>query len=347
MSKKKNYTGLSSLPFEEFDDAPAPGFDVPGEEGLGDFEFVSAAPAAPVMPRPEAPSPSAPSDTGAPVVRYMSFGSGSSGNSCYVATEQGGLIIDAGVRADVIEARLKACGVSMADVKGILLTHDHSDHVRYVYTLLRNNRNLKLFCTNRVINGIMRRHNISRRLKEYHMPIFKEIPFRLAGFEVTAFEVSHDGSDNMGFSLEAGGARFVIATDLGSVTERARHYMSGANWLVVESNYDSDMLRLGRYPEYLKARIRASNGHMDNVDTARFLREIINPALRHIFLCHLSQDNNTPEKALEAVFAELNTAGVTVGGGDETLADRAAQVQLTVLPRFEPTRLYVFRNPLK
>ncbi len=181
------------------------------------------------------------------------------------------------------------------------MTHDHSDHVRYVYTLLRNNKHLRLYCTNRVVNGILKRHSISKRLKDYHQPIFKEIPFKIADLEITAFEVPHDGTDNMGFSIEFAGMRFVLATDLGEVTERARFYMSRANYLVIEANYDLQMLRLGRYPEYLKARIQTEIGHMDNTHTAAFLKEIINPDLKYIFLCHLSQDNNTPQKALAAV----------------------------------------------
>ena len=260
-----------------------------------------------------------------------------------MGNQEGGIIIDAGIRADEIEETLKKHGVNMKKVRGLLLTHDHSDHVRFSYNLLRNNRHMSLFCTPRVLNGLLRRHSISKRIKEYHTPIFKEIPFKVAGMEITAFEVPHDGSDNMGFSIEYEAHKFVLATDIGSISDRARHYMSRANYLVIEANYDSDMLRLGRYPEYLKARIRAANGHLDNRDTARFLQEIINPSLRYIFLCHISKDNNTPAKALETVREALRERGVTIGHADETLSDRQRDVQLMALPRFDPTRWFVFR----
>lgn len=277
------------------------------------------------------------------LLKYISFGSGSSGNSCYVGTSTGGLVIDAGVRADIIEGGLKANGIPMKNVKGILLTHDHSDHVRYAYTLLRNNRHMKLFCTNRVLAGLLRRHSISKRIKEYHIPIFKEIPFRMLDLEITAFEVPHDGSDNMGFSIDFDGRRFVIATDLGAVSDRARHYISGADYLVFESNYDREMLVGGRYPEYLKARIMNGNGHMDNRHTAQFLSEIWTSRLKHIFLCHLSKDNNTPSKALKATRDALEARGLRIGHGENTLSDRQADVQLTILPRYDITRLFVFR----
>lgn len=277
---------------------------------------------------------------------FMSFGSGSSGNCSYLGTRSGGLLIDAGIKPDTVEQGLASAGLGMRDVKGILLTHDHGDHVRYAYTLLRNNRHLKLFCTNRVMNGLLRRHAISRRIREYHIPIFKEIPFRLFDFEITAFEVPHDGTDNMGFSVEFDSRRFVIATDMGRVSDRARHYIAGADYLVIESNYDARMLRDGRYPEYLKARIVTENGHMDNVDTAAYLAEAVHPRLSHIFLCHLSKENNTPAKALKCAREALESRGLRVGGGMETIEDRRSDVQLMALPRFEPTRMFVFRPPV-
>lgn len=278
-----------------------------------------------------------------PGLHYISFGSGSSGNSCYVGNDEGGVVIDAGVRADVIEDTLRRHGVSMRHVKALLLTHDHSDHVRYSYALLRNNRHLTLYCTPRVLNGLLRRHSISKRIKEYHTPIFKEIPFKVSGMEFTAFDVPHDGSDNMGFSVDFAGHRFVLATDLGAVTERARHYMSQANYLVIEANYDAEMLRRGPYPEYLKARIASERGHLDNRDTGAFLAEVAGSQLKYIFLCHLSKDNNTPAKALTAVREALTARGFRLGHAMESIADRQADMQLTALPRFEPTRWYIFR----
>lgn len=275
---------------------------------------------------------------------YISLASGSSGNSCYIGSRAGGVIVDAGIRADEIADKLDAAGISMRHVKGLLLTHDHSDHVKFSYNLLRTYRHLSLYCTPRVINGLLRRHSISRRIKEYHTPIFKEIPFRVGDFEITAFEVHHDGSDNMGFSIDFGDRHFVLATDLGEVSDRARFYMSRANYLVIEANYDSEMLRLGRYPEYLKARIRTGNGHLDNVQTAEFLSEIINPELKYIFLCHLSKDNNTPALALSTVADALRAKGITVGRAEGTLSDRKADVQLMALPRFDATRKFTFRK---
>lgn len=323
--KKISFEGLGRLPFEEWED---------------DYQPVERRSVYDRIQIPEKDKAPVSSDG---LLYYISLGSGSSGNSCYIGTSKGGIIIDAGVRADEIEAKIKANGIDIRNVHGVLLTHDHSDHVRYAYSLVRNNRHIKVYCTNRVLNAILRRHDISKRIKDYHFAIFKEIPFKVGELEVTAFEVPHDGSDNMGFSVNFQGRNFVLATDMGEVVPRARHYMSLADYLVIESNYDLPMLLKGRYPEFLKARIQTAYGHMDNEATARFLAEIYSPRLKHIFLCHLSKDNNTPEKALEKVRAALEEAGAIVGKGMETLDDRKANVQLTALPRYEATRLYVFR----
>lgn len=308
-----------------FDDQP----ELPFEEWGNPYDTASEPEAPSLAPKP---------------LYFCSFGSGSSGNSCYIGSREGGLIVDVGIRTEDLERGLAANGVSMHHVKGVLLTHDHADHVKYVYALLRNNRHLKLFCTNRVLNGMLRRHSISKRIKEYHVPIFKEIPFKVLDFEITAFDVPHDGTDNMGFSIEFDSRRFVIATDLGEVTERARYYMSQATYLMIEANYDAQMLRLGRYPEYLKARIASGSGHLDNRQTASFLCEIINPGLNHIFLCHLSQDNNTPQLALRTIREALEKKGIKIGSAMETMEDRKADVQLAALPRFDMTRWFVFRK---
>ncbi len=177
---------------------------------------------------------------------------------------------------------------------------------------------------------------MSRRLKDYHQPIYKEFPFRIGPFEITAFEVSHDGTDNAGFFISSGNLKFAVATDLGCISERVDHYMRQANFIVIESNYDETMLREGPYPSYLKARIAAPNGHLDNKETARYLAEIRTPELKNIFLCHLSRDNNTPSLALTTVAQAL---GITPGE-----PHIPGTLRLEVLPRFDASPLYILRK---
>ena len=274
---------------------------------------------------------------------YISFGSGSSGNCCYLGTRNAGILIDAGILTETVVDTLKENGIKMENIVGICLTHDHGDHVKYAYNIVRKHKHMKVYCTNRVVNGMLRKHNISKRIKDYHSPIFKEIPFKLGDFEITAFDVPHDGDDNMGFFVRHGDKNFVVATDLGAISERARHYISQAHYLMIEANYDKEMLIKGTYPDYLKRRIQTDRGHMDNAETAAFLSEIYTPQLKYIFLCHLSNDNNTPEIALNTISKALKDRGLTIGTAQETIEDRKADVQLMALPRLEPTRWFVFK----
>lgn len=272
-------------------------------------------------------------------LNFISFGSGSSGNCAYLGDGEQGIIIDAGVSDDTVISELRRHGITMESIKGILITHDHSDHVRYLYKLIRKRTHISVYCTPKTLTGILRRHRISNRIKDYHHPIYKEHPFRIGRFSILAFEVKHDGTDNSGFYITHGLHNMVVATDLGCISDRADFYMRKANYLMIESNYDDRMLTDGTYAEYLKARIRSDIGHLDNRVTADYLRQIYTPALRYIFLCHLSQDNNTPEIALRATEEALASAGVTVGDGSNTPYARMASLQLMALPRFDSTPL--------
>lgn len=273
---------------------------------------------------------------------FMSFGSGSSGNCAYAGDRNGGFLIDAGVEPKTVENALKDKGIAMTKVRGIILTHDHGDHVRFVYTFLRNFRHLLVYCTPKMLNGILRRHSISRRIRDYHRAIYKEHEFAIGNFVITPFEVSHDGTDNCGFHIRHGAATMAIATDLGCITDRVEHYMSGVNFMVIESNYDLKMLMEGSYHDHLKARIVASEGHLDNTVSADFVAKVRTPALSHVFLCHLSNDNNRPEIAFNAHRAALTKAHpeLTVGDG---MSEHLSDLQLVVLPRYDATPLFRLR----
>lgn len=270
---------------------------------------------------------------------FASFGSGSSGNCAYLGNGSAGLLIDAGIDPDRVFPVLQRNGILPEMVKGIILTHDHADHVRYAYKIVRSYKHMRIYCTPRLLNGLLRSHNLSRRIKEYQDNIFKEIPFRLAGMTVTAFETSHDASDNMGFFVEVNGRNFVIATDMGTITSRAEFYMRQADYLMIESNYDDDMLSAGSYPEFLKARVRGERGHLDNKVAAAFVSGNC-PQVKYVFLCHLSNDNNTPDIALRAMRTALEGNGITVGDASNAPDQRSRDVQLYALPRFDPSPLF-------
>ncbi len=272
-------------------------------------------------------------------LRFMSFGSGSSGNCSYIGTAENGILIDAGIDNNKVVKDLERNGIDIATIHGILLTHDHADHVKFAYSILRRNPHMRLFTTLKTLEGLLRRHNISRRIKDYHTPIYKEHEYSFGDIIVTPFETSHDGTDNCGYFIRLGNNSFVVATDMGVITERADHYLRRARSIMIESNYDEHMLTTGRYTEHLKARIRSAIGHMDNSVTAKYLTDIFKPTLKHIFLCHLSEDNNTPETALATVINALRTISVTPAPSSADIPE--GTVYLMALPRHDTTDLFV------
>ena len=289
---------------------------------------------------------------------FMSFGSGSSGNCAYLGTPRGGILIDAGIREpvkyhrkkknpereDVLTldqafAELERNGISRDMVKGVLLTHAHQDHMRCLYAAV-SRCHCSVYCTMGVMGQLLQRCRISSRIRDHHVPVFKEIPFRVMDMEITAFETSHDVK-SVGFSIEYEGERFVVATDMGIITERAAHYMRGANYLMLECNYDLEMLEKGKYPAMLKDRVKGDKGHLDNRVAAQFVADNYHDAMRYVFLCHLSKDNNTEEIALSTMRQALEVRGLSVGDGSNSVDQRGRNVQIYALPRYSASAWFV------
>lgn len=231
-------------------------------------------------------------------LNFCSLSSGSSGNCYYIGNDFHGILIDAGISATSIRKFLKNLNIPMDSIMGILITHNHIDHIKGLEVLTRKNH-IPAFTTAKIWESILSPHrNISR-------DCIREIPyqekFNIANFEIEAFPVHHDAPATIGFQISSGGKRITIATDLGHICETAASYIKDSNILVIESNYDEQMLENGRYPYFLKERIRSDNGHLGNHQTSTFLADIFSDSINHICLAHLSKNNNTPEKALETL----------------------------------------------
>jgi phosphoribosyl 1,2-cyclic phosphodiesterase len=242
-------------------------------------------------------------------LNFCSLSSGSSGNCYYLGNEFHGILIDAGISASSIRRFLRDIGVSMQTIMGVLVTHNHSDHIRGLEVLSRKN-SLPAFTTNKIWESIL-----SPRVKISYDCIRKislQQKFHLAGFDIEAFPVCHDAPETIGFHICAGDKKITVVTDLGHICETAAPYIKEANLLVIESNYDEEMLANGTYPHYLKARIRSDHGHLGNHQTSVFLADIISDDLNHICLAHLSKNNNTPEKALKTLLQTFSERGINV-----------------------------------
>jgi phosphoribosyl 1,2-cyclic phosphodiesterase len=259
----------------------------------------------------------------------MSLGSGSSGNCYYLGTDTYGILIDAGIGIRSIKKTLKEVGITMDSLKGVFVTHDHADHIKAVGHL-GEKIGIPVYTTELVHTGINKSYCMTEKLHSSAKILYKETPMTLEDFTIEAFEVPHDGTDNVGYCMEIGGKTFTFLTDLGEITPTAARYIRKANYLIIEANYDEEMLRMGTYPQYLKERIACSTGHLSNTATADFLAENMSEHLLHVWLCHLSKDNNHPELAYKTVEMKLHQKGFIVG----------KDVQLTALKRSTPSELY-------
>jgi len=259
-------------------------------------------------------------------LNFCSLSSGSSGNCYYLGNEFHGILIDAGISARSIRKFLENNGISMQTIMGVLITHNHIDHIRGVEGLAKK-FSLPVFTTGKIWDSILTPHI------KLSQDCIREIPlqqnFHLAGFDIEAFPVNHDAPETIGFHICSGEKKVTIVTDLGHICETSDPYIRAANLLVIESNYDEEMLMNGGYPSYLKARIRSDHGHLGNHQTSSFLAEIISENLSNICLAHLSKNNNTPEAALQTLQQTLAERGIILNG----------QHQISVLNRNVPTEM--------
>jgi phosphoribosyl 1,2-cyclic phosphodiesterase len=257
-------------------------------------------------------------------LNFCSLSSGSSGNCYYLGNEFQGILIDAGISATSIRKFLKNLDIPIQTIMGILITHNHIDHIRGLELLTRKN-SLPAFTTQKIWKSILTPQ------KKISSDCIREIPlmqkFHLAGFDIEAFPVFHDAPETIGFHICAGHQKITIATDLGHICQTAASYIKAANLLVIESNYDEQMLLNGNYPHYLKARIKSDHGHLGNHQTSAFLADIFSDNLSNICLAHLSKNNNTPEIVLQTLQQTFSARGIILN----------SQQRISILNRNMPT----------
>lgn len=236
-------------------------------------------------------------------MRLIVFASGSSGNCLLLSSGTSHILIDAGISMRRISAGLTQAGITWRDIGGVLITHEHSDHVSGLKTLIH--QQAVPICAPRTVScrlrGMLPGIENSLRI----IPVGEV--FSLAGFRVTAFHTPHDTDESVGYRVE-GDAVFALATDMGRVTEEVKRGLLGADTVLIEANHDPDLLRMGPYPAYLKMRILSDHGHLSNPDCAELARELTDNGTRRIVLGHISRENNRPELALKTMRASLSSS---------------------------------------
>ena len=233
------------------------------------------------------------------------YASGSSGNCLLLSSGSTHILIDAGISKRRIEGSLAQSGLSMREICGVLITHEHSDHISGLKMLLKYYA-LPVYAPRTVANRL-------RGCLPEAEPYLRVIPvnesFDIGDLTVTAFHTPHDTDESVGYRVQSGGV-FALATDMGHVTEEVLNALSGADAVLIESNHDEEMLRYGPYPVYLKRRILSDSGHLSNACCAELARALALGGTKQIILGHLSRENNTPALAMQA--ARESTAGLPV-----------------------------------
>jgi phosphoribosyl 1,2-cyclic phosphodiesterase len=220
--------------------------------------------------------------------------SGSKGNSIFISDGSASLLIDAGLSGIEIERRLKFRGLSPENLDAIIVSHEHSDHIQGVGVLSRR-FNLPVYLSHKTNQTASSKIGCIHKTKNFECGT----TFDIKNFKIHPFSISHDAEDPAGFTIEQNKRKIGIATDLGIATAMVKEHLKGCDLLVLEANHDPDMLANGPYPWPLKQRIKGRTGHLSNRESKDLLMEV---------KAHLSEKNNTPEKALNIVGQALNNS---------------------------------------
>ncbi len=231
--------------------------------------------------------------------------SGSRGNAIYLTDGSTSILLDAGLSGIEIERRMQSKGLRPQDLDAILVSHEHADHIQGVGVLSRR-FHLPVYITHPTAKVAAPQLGNVYSIKTFECGT----TFDIEGFTIHPFSVSHDADDPAGFTICQNGIKIGIATDLGLATAVVRQHLKECNLLILEANHDATMLTNGPYPWPLKQRIRSRTGHLSNHATKQLLKELLHKHLEHVVLAHLSETNNTPEKALGEVGRAL-TQGST------------------------------------
>ncbi|MGN0306163.1 MAG: MBL fold metallo-hydrolase [Lachnospiraceae bacterium] len=248
-------------------------------------------------------------------MELCSIASGSSGNCIYVGTQATHLLVDVGISGKRTESGLNSIGLSGRDLDGILITHEHSDHVSGLGVMSRK-YHIPIYATAGTIEAIRRSSSLGKIDEELFVPIEADSTFTLKDILVSPMSTSHDAIQPVAYRFRHGKQKIAIATDLGTYNDYTVECLKGMDLLFLEANHDVNMLQVGPYPYALKQRILGDRGHLSNERSGQLLEKLLHDKLQAVVLGHLSKENNLPQLAYETVRVEL-AMGKTGYRGDE------------------------------
>lgn len=263
-------------------------------------------------------------------MKLCSIASGSSGNCIYVGSGSTNLLVDAGISAKRIENGLSGIDILPDSLQGVLITHEHSDHVQGLGVIARK-YHIPIYATFETARAIKQIKSLGEIPEELFCFIQPNEAFQINDIAVEPFSTSHDAANPVCYSFESEGNKIGLATDLGKYDDYIVSKLKESELLFVEANHDVNMLMVGKYPYYLKQRILGDRGHLSNETSADLISKLINPRLKHIFLAHLSKENNYEELAYETVCCELMSRGSDFSSKKVSVARRDQPSQMVLI----------------
>ena len=237
-------------------------------------------------------------------MRLCSIASGSSGNCIYAGSDKTNILIDAGISGKRVEQGLNSIGITGKELDAVMITHEHSDHIKGLGVLARK-QGIPICATKKTYEAILACPTLGKIPEGLYHEIKPDCPVEIKDLHIDPFSISHDAADPVGYRISCGSRSAAVATDMGVYDTYIINHLRDLDVLLLEANHDVHMLEVGTYPYYLKRRILGNQGHLSNEMAGQLLCEILHDHMKHIVLGHLSKENNYPALAYETVCAEV------------------------------------------
>lgn len=256
------------------------------------------------------------------MLNFCSLYSSSTGNCLFAQSNNTNILIDAGVSTKKIENALESINITPDSISGILVTHEHSDHIQSIGTFSKK-YNVPVYTNIETWNALSddQKNKIS---SENHKSFTISEKFKIGDIEILPFEIPHDAANPCGFNIYQGNSKISIATDLGHMTDTILKNLENSSFILLESNYEPEVLKYSRYPYVLKKRIDGPNGHLSNVVAGDTVSRLIPTGLHSVMLGHLSKENNFPELAYKTVMERIVGNNFSENSIDLAVAQRNA-----------------------
>lgn len=259
------------------------------------------------------------------MLKFCSLYSGSSGNSLFVQSNNTKILIDCGTSAKKIETALDNIDIDITDIDAILVTHEHSDHIQGLGTISKKH-NIPVFANCETWEAMENQRNkmTSNNIKTFE----NNTEFHIGNLQIVPFSTPHDAVNPCGFSICSGTKKISIATDLGHIDENIFSNIKDSKFMLLEANYEPEILKVSNYPYSLKQRIAGPHGHLSNIEAGKTISNLFGKELKEVMLGHLSKENNFPEMAYKTVTEELIHNNIDTN-----------DIRISVASRFNPSKI--------